>query len=55
MGLSIRWSVISDRPKWPEEHAKMALDGEGLEEGGIQLDWIPKADESYYRELMKLW
>ena len=34
---------------------KTAIDGEGLEEDGIRSYWIPKADESYDRELMKLW
>ena len=36
-------------------YPKTAIDGEGLEEDGIQSNWIPKSDESYYRELMKLW
>ena len=34
---------------------KTAIDGDGLEEDGIQSYWISKADESYYREVMKLW
>ena len=34
---------------------KTVIDGAGLEEDGIRSYWIPKADESYYRELMKIW
>ena len=34
---------------------KTVIDGVGLEEDGIRSYWIPKADESYYRELMKIW
>ena len=34
---------------------KTVIDGAGLEKDGIRSYWIPKADESYYRELMKIW
>ncbi len=32
-----------------------SIDRERLEEDGIRSYWIPKADESYDRELMNLW
>ena len=34
---------------------KTAIDGEELKEDGIRSYWIPKADKSHDRELMKLW